>query len=234
MNRLIEKASFAEKVGVSRSAVTQASKPGHALFEALENEMINLDSIACKRYLAKKKLTEQQLLTLGLTSADLNNLHEAVAPAVAKPQASPEHEMNSIAGTSPRGSALDMNSTDLMNHFGNKTLFQIIAEHGSDNAFQKVIQAMKQVADVEEKRLKLSKQRGEVIDRELVKRHLFGAIESGNVRLLNDLPGNITRTVYSAAKAKQTPEEAEKEVREMISSVLSEVKATAKRNLSYA
>jgi hypothetical protein len=229
MARLIEKAGFAEKVGVSRSAVTQATKPGAALHEALVEDKIDLDSVCCKRYLAKKKLSEQQLLTLGLSTAELNDLQPALAPQIGRV---PVHE--ETPGSSPRGSAIDITSNDLMNHFGNMTLFDIIKKHGSDNAFVKIVQAMKQVAEVEEKQLKLAKQRGEVIDRELVRRHLFGAIDAGNLKLLNDLPGSITRSVYSASKAGQRPEEAEKEVREMISSILQEVKTSAKRRLSRA
>ena len=105
---------------------------------------------------------------------------------------------------------------------------------GTEPAFKEWLDALKKIEEIREKRLKNEALEGELISRELVKTHVFGAIESSNRRLLSDTPKTIARRLYAAAKADEPVEEAEKVVRELISSQLRPVKDTAARVLRNA
>lgn len=257
MARLISKADLAKAAGVSRPAITQATRPGGALASALVGEELDLDCYAVKRYLKKKNLDEASLLVLGFCSADLEGLVDPEETVQVEPGEKDEEEHSSIANEATKPEAaqnapestemsaatervaeepgsLSAESGSVMDQFGNKTLYEIIRFYGSDAKFAKVVQAMKQVAELEDKQIKISQARGDVISRSLVKERVFGAFEAANMKLLNDLPGSVTRFLMAAIKAGTPPEEAEKEVRQMISLVLSDAKVSARRAVTNA
>src|SRR5690606_8499244 len=62
---------------------------------------------------------------------------------------------------------------------------------GLESAFKDWLDALKKIEEIREKRLKNEALEGNLIERELVKTHVFGAIESGNRRLLSDTPKTI-------------------------------------------
>ena len=121
-----------------------------------------------------------------------------------------------------------------MDYYGNKTLYAILEELGTDEKFSRFVVSMNKLAEIEKRKLDIVKQRKEVISRDLVRLHIFGAIETGNLRLLNDLPGNLTRFVYNQAESGERVEMVEGSVRDMISQVLEDVKVTAERGLRNA
>ena len=63
---------------------------------------------------------------------------------------------------------------------------------GTEPAFKEWLDALKKIEEIREKRLKNEALEGELISRELVKTHVFGAIESSNRRLLSATPQTIT------------------------------------------
>jgi hypothetical protein len=91
--------------------------------------------------------------------------------------------------------------------------------------------ALKTIEEIRGKRLDNDENEGRLIPREKVRVHVFGAIEEANKRLLLDIPKNLARTLYAMAKSGNPVEEAEKTVREKISSVLRPVKDKSARAL---
>ncbi len=89
----------------------------------------------------------------------------------------------------------------------------------------------KRSAEIMRLEIRNAKERGELISRELVRTHVFGSIESTNKRLLYDSPKTIARAVYALARNGAPIEEAERAVRDHLSSQLSAVKTTAVRLL---
>lgn len=89
----------------------------------------------------------------------------------------------------------------------------------------------KRAAEVEKLEISNAEVRGSLIRRELVRHHVFGAIENANRRLLSDAPRTISSRVYALAKSGASREEAERTVREIINSHLRMVKTTAVRVL---
>ena len=111
------------------------------------------------------------------------------------------------------------------------TLRELVEEYGTDAQFKTYIEAVKIIADIHLKHLTAQEKRGRLIDRQMVKTHIFGLIESTFSRLLGDVPKTISRRQFAMAKAGATVAEGEALAREIISTQLKGVKATAKRNL---
>jgi hypothetical protein len=74
----------------------------------------------------------------------------------------------------------------------------------------------KRAAEAEKLELANAQTRGALISRELVKTHVFGAIEAANKRLLGDAAKTIASKVVNSTRAKGTLEEALRIVREEI------------------
>lgn len=108
---------------------------------------------------------------------------------------------------------------------------QITDRYGSNVGFADFVAVRKTIADTRRLELANDETNGRLIERELVRHHVFGAIESSNRRLLGDTPRTIVGRVYALAKSGAPHEEAERVVRELISSQLRMVKVTAARVL---
>lgn len=117
---------------------------------------------------------------------------------------------------------------------GQLTIDEVVRRFGTRAKFRAWLDARKKLEDIREKELKNDETLGRLIERELVKTHVFGAIEAGNRRLLGDTPKTLARRLYALAKSGAPVEEAEAVVREVISSQLQPVKATAARVLRNA
>lgn len=114
------------------------------------------------------------------------------------------------------------------------TLRDLITRFGTDTAFLDWLKAVKAIEDIAEKRLKNAEAAGRLIPRELVRTHIFGAIEATHTRLLSDAPKTLARKIYAAAKSDQPVEEAEAMIRKAIGAQLQGVKAKATRALRNA
>lgn len=111
------------------------------------------------------------------------------------------------------------------------TLEQLVKKFGTATAFQDWLAARKRISDIREKDLKNDERSGRLIPRELVRTHVFSHIEVANRRLLRDAAVTIARRVYAAAKSGAPVEDAEQEVRDILTQQLRPVKETATRVL---
>lgn len=113
--------------------------------------------------------------------------------------------------------------------------FRVIAErHGSVEGFQDWLDARKRVGEIKRIEIQNATTSGRVVSRELVRAHLFGALDAANRRLLTDTPKTIARRLYALAKSGADLQEAEAAVRDLISSQLKPMKANAARVLRNA
>lgn len=126
----------------------------------------------------------------------------------------------------PEGAGSDEDLTRLA-----RTLRPVLARFGTERNFKDWLDALKVIEDIRQKRNNNDEQEGRLIERVLVKTHVFGAIDGSHRRLLGDFPKTITRVLYAAHASGQSIEESEAAVREKVSMLLKSVKATAKRVL---
>lgn len=114
---------------------------------------------------------------------------------------------------------------------GNMTVREVMEKFGTRSAFLDWLVAVQKIEQIRERQLNNAETEGSLINRDLVKQHIFGAIESANRRLLTDTPKTLARRVYAMCRSGTSIEEAEKTVAEIIGSQLKPVKATAARLL---
>ncbi|MHA1839308.1 MAG: hypothetical protein ACTSYO_05030, partial [Candidatus Ranarchaeia archaeon] len=110
-------------------------------------------------------------------------------------------------------------------------LRDLVARFGTDESFKRWVDAAKVLADIRLKDLKADEMMGKMIPRELVKTHIFGAIENSNLRLLSDLPKTLSQRLQAHFKSGGTTEEGEELGRELIGSQLKSLKSMAIRVL---
>lgn len=229
MARLVSRSELARLARVSPAAITKACKG--QLAPACVGKRVDLDHDAVARYLAAKGA----------------GAPPAAAPTPPKrpskpttPRPRPKKVAEAAPRSRPRKTAKPKlplpnevdgeNVEDLLK----LTLLEIVERFGTKTAFKDWLTARKTIADIREKELKSDETEGRLVERELVKTHVFGAIEAGNRRLLGDSPKTIARRIYGLAKSGAPVEEAEAVVREIISSQLKPVRTTAARVLRNA
>lgn len=221
MRRLYTRADFARLAGVSGAAVTKACKG--QLAPASVAKRIDVDHPAAVAYLEGHGVSPPVAI------------HARPEPFAAE---SPLRDRGDLRDARPSRGApdqpLDASSEPDIESLADLTLRELIERYGTETQFKDWLDALKKIEDIREKRLKNEETEGRLIERELVKTHVFGAIEASNRRLLGDAPKTIARRVYAQAKSGTTLEEAESTVREIISSQLRPVKATAARVLRDA
>lgn len=251
MSRLISRVELARHARVSKPAITKAARG--PLAAACERDRIDLDHPLVHRYLTGK-LEPAELAKIYASGPEPDQA-AAVAPRAprrrvvapteptpkapkkaAKPAAAPtaetppdqtehvEEELGPLllSATDQGGSREDLIRL-------RKVFAPLIARFGTGRMFRDWLDALKGIEDIRKKRLDNEETEGRLISRELVKTHVFGAIEGSHRRLLGDLPKTAVRLVYAMANAKEPIEAAEQRLRDIITTVLRPVKATAER-----
>lgn len=106
-------------------------------------------------------------------------------------------------------------------------LREIVDWFGTLEGFADYVDVRKKIAETHKTELYNQRQAGELIERELVRTHVFGALEAMNLRLLTDTPKTVSRRLYALALSHAPLEEAEGFVRRNISQQLRVVKTQA-------
>ena len=203
--RLLSRADFSTEAGVSRAAVTKAAKG--SLKAATVGDQIDIDHPDATAYLKKKRGGKTKTPAKSKTP---------------KTVAATESDTSHYSKDAPLIKVLDL------------TLRELVDQFGTDKQFSEWIAARKIIEDIRWRQLKTAKEESVLIPRELVKTHIFGAIEASNVRLLSDTPKTLSERIFALAKAGGSKKEAEKLIRDIISSQLKNVKTTATRVLKNA
>jgi len=213
MPKMVARAELARLAGVSAAAITKACKG--QLRDACEGKRVDLEHEAVRRYLEGKGVR-------GDTTPDEPGPASEQASAVSGARA--QRFVTSLEH-------LEQSDIDGMEDL---TLRELTDKFGTVTAFKDWLDARKKISDIREKDLKNAEVEGTLISRELVEHHVFGAIENANRQLLSDSPKTITRRLFAMARSGAPPEEAERVVRDIVSSQLRPVKATAARVLRNA
>lgn len=103
---------------------------------------------------------------------------------------------------------------------------------GDVEALKVWLDVAKKHADTREKELRNLETTGQVVARDLVAKHVFGAIEASHARLLGDMPQTVTRRLYAMARADEELESAEAVVREIVATILRRAVTSAREALA--
>ncbi len=233
--RLVSRAEIARLADVSRTAVTKACKG--QLAPACVDKRVDLDHPAVADYLAAHGKAVPDAAPTSELEAKPKRAPNPTAPRPKRAKSSssaPRRRPRKAEKLKADDEELEGTADDDIEAYANLTLDQIVRRFGTRTGFKDWLDARKKIADIRAADLKNDETVGRLIERELVKTHIFGAIEAGNRRLLGDTPKTIARRLYALAKSGAPVEEAEAVVREIISSQLKPVKADAARVLRNA
>src|SRR5688572_6935798 len=130
-------------------------------------------------------------------------------------------------GAAPTGAP----KADDVAKLGELTLNEIVERHGTVQGFIDYVDALKKIAETHRLALKNAEVEGSLISRELVRTHVFGAIDAVNRRLLTDSVKTIVGRAYAMTKAGETAEEIQRVAAELMSATLAPAKTAAARAL---
>lgn len=230
MARLETRSQLARLAGVSPSAITKACKG--PLADACVGRRVDLEHPSVVAYLKSKGVV--------LTAPTETVGSKAKTPTQPRPRRQAKKASSAGSARSgkeePAGTSAESiaDGDEDPEHFLDMTLRELVDRFGTKTAFRDWLVARKTIADIREKDLKNDETEGRLISRELVRTHIFGAIDAVNRRLLGDSPKTIARRLYALAKDDAPVEDAEAAVRDMISSNLKKVAADAARVLRNA
>lgn len=238
MPRLVSRAEFARLAGVSKPAVTKASK-GPLLQAACSADRIDVDHPDAVAYVAAAtkgrkggaSAAEQTDRAPTKTPKSTKAAPRAPTPPAkpgrkraAKPPAPPHPPPPPPPPTVPAEGAKPLDAYAQM-------LDELVTEFGTARNFRDWLQSRKMIADIREKELKIDEAEGRLIRRDLVMTHLLGLIEGAFRQLLTDTPKKITRTMYAMARSDSPLEEAEARTRAFMSEQLEPLRDHAVRVL---
>jgi hypothetical protein len=119
---------------------------------------------------------------------------------------------------------------DIM-EFMDYSVREILHNFGSVGQFKEWLNAQKIIEDIKMKQIQRAEREGDSIPRELVRKHIYGAIENAYVRLLNDLPKSATGTLWAMFKSGEDELAGEVKLQSLISTYIKNLKVTAQRYL---
>ena len=220
--RAISKARLAELAGVSRAAVTKAAANG--LKAAVSGKQIDVDHPDVIAWLQKKQ-----------------NPKTAKAPAATKktPKKPAAKKTPPKKPTAPKDTAEEeeepptvfLPDDELVKDYGNMKFKDLVSQFGTGARFKDWTAAVKNLESIRALQVKNEEKEGSLISRDLVRLHVFGAIENTYIRLLGDTPKTLSKRISSHVKSGGTLEDAEGIIRKVLSTQLKNVKSTAQRTL---
>jgi hypothetical protein len=205
----ISRSELSKRRGVSSTAITKACRG--PLKAACSGKRVNAAHPAVVEYL-------ESAVGIGTPAG----ARRSVPP----PPALPDRPRQDIRRPSPDGPGSDADLEELAEVIG-----PLLERFGTELRFRDFLTALKTIEEIRAKRLANEETEGRLIERDLVRVHVFGAIDRCNRQLLQDSPKTIARRLYGMAKADAPVEEAEKVVRDNLASQLRPAKEHAARAL---
>ena len=211
--RLISRAKFSEEAGVSRAAVTKAC--AGALKDAVDGKSIDIDHPSAVAYIKSKRTKKTPPpAKKAKRKAAAKRKASGVPPPPSEPDDEPHYSRDAE-----------------LQHVLHLTIGELLKQFGTEGQFKAWLDAKKTIAETKIKELKVAEAEGALIPREVVKVHIFGAMEASNLRILTDTPKTLTRRLYSLAKSGAPMEEGEALARKLLADQLKNVATTARRIL---
>lgn len=219
MARFITRAELSRLAGVSDVAISKACKA--TLAAACEGKRVDVDHPDVVAYLKSKGRKPPKP---GAAPTTPSAVRARAPSAILAPR-----PRSADPGSSPTNPGSDDDLEQLAD-----LIRPLLERFGTEQRFKDFLASLKTIEEIRGKRLDNEENEGRLIERELVSKHIFSALESLNKRLLTDVVATITQRLYGAVKSGVPLEEAKQMVRDIISAQLKPVKTTAARVLRNA
>jgi hypothetical protein len=233
--KLVSRAELSRIAKVSDVAISKACKK--ALAPACVGTRVDLDHPAVAAYLERRAPPAEptpapKAASKGAarpTATRPKPPKQASVPPPSRPGPDREQPPQRIASAPPPRHPRPPEHIEDIEAYGHMSLHEITQRFGSMTAHADWLDMRKTQVDIREKEIKTGVLEGKLVPRDWVMTHVFGALERAFKQLLQDAPKTIARRIYGMAKAGASTEEAEKVLREIISSNLRPAKESAAR-----
>ena len=206
--KLIDKKDFAELAGVSRPAVSRffrAPKDGKA---------------AGKLYAA---VFEGKV-----------DIHHPAAMEYLENNKNKEYPRKPVETSSSKKSAdKDADTPIDFSELSGMSVEQISKEFGTTGKLNVALAAAKDIALIEKINIQNQKSRGQLVEREMIEKHIIGYIATFQHKILSDVPRRVALTIADLKEAGATPEKMEQSVLDIISNQMKQIKENAVTALSH-
>jgi hypothetical protein len=233
----VSKAGYARIVAQSRAAITKRCKA--TLASAVDGDRIILNRPAALADMAAAGLTPDEVSAVlrgetdrAPTKAKKSRPAKAAAPTAPRAKSKkrnrpgPAPRPEPSVPPPPRVPAPKDSELEQLREL----LRPLTERFGTATTFKDWLAAAKQIEEIQQKRLSNEEARGRLISRELVSAHVFGALGGMTRKLLRDTPKTLARRVLGLGQG-ATVEDAERLIREHISSQIGPVKDKVTRTL---
>jgi len=215
---LVSKAKFSQLLGLSRTAITIATKPGGHLEGALCGKRIDLDSEVAKAYIRKRGVDPS---TIGAKTGPPASPHaQALSNIFAPPISSDE-----LASLPPVAPDIPLEDLERM------TLSQLCQVFGTDDRFKVWASARKVITDIRRNDLANAKTAGDLVSRRLVKSSVIDPLDGAFTRLLTDVKRTLAVRIVAMIRAEASQEKVESFITDQLTSVLDPLKEQMKRGI---
>jgi hypothetical protein len=239
--RLFSRAEYARLRGVTAAMITKVAKKWAA--DAFVGNRINADHADPKAYLAAGGITETQISrsALGPTGSSKPKRQRSRVPTErrgrppkkkAEPTASrpaeappppPAHPDPPPLPTAPGFEDLDEIERKIQ---------PLVLEFGTSRRLADWLDCVKTIQEIRAKKLANEQTQGKLIERELVRKVVFSALDSLALKLLMDAPPTLARELYALAKSGSAIEDAEFKIEKYIEQIFNPVKEASVRMLT--
>jgi hypothetical protein len=218
-NGIVTGAEFAEMCGLSRSAVSRALNRGKLSPAKAGKSKINTLHPAAKAY-----IQSAAQIKAGYAAGRKKRGAKSAVEQPDEPAGVTEEEAKAILDTLPP----DIRAV------GELTVYQVVAQHGTEAAFVEFLKAVEKIEKIHKVRLENAAEEGKLIDRELVKRGVIEPLDTAHKKLLSDGARSIAQRIVAMAEAGRSVSDCEAFVSEHIGSFIRGAKLKAVRALKGA
>lgn len=232
MQVLVSKKEISERAKVSQTSITKACKG--VLKAALVGDRLDLNHPDVKEYIelkstgSKRRHSKSKGAGAPTKRKPVNNL-KTTTPSNRGAVKKAATVTGTAAAKKAKQESVNLDDTvpipENLLPYVDLTLRELIEKFGTSVAFSDWLKSLKAIEDIEEKRLKNRATRGELIDRDFVKIHVFGNVEDLFSKLLNDSPSSLTSIAVDMVEAGETKEEITESIYKSISTLIKNSKS---------
>ncbi len=229
MQKLVTQAKFAEISGVNKSTVNRIMKK--SLKPAVVEGFIDLGNDLCKKYLEKKGVDYEHLMASVTTSAIKKENKAKLDTAIGRSEPK-KIELEPVESEFSAVSEPEADNEITM--YTDMRLGDVVDKFGTDERFLTWLKAVKEIENIQEKRLKNEATRGTLINRQIVKDHVIDPFNAAHLKMMKDGAKTIAIGAVSKHETGAGEHEIEAYVSGIIGSFVKPVKAKVSRTLRNA
>ena len=212
MQRLYSAMRLSEALGVTRQYVSRYVK--ERCPEAKIGTKIDLDNPEILSLFASKGIDPSLKITTAPERTSPLATNKTVSQSRSKSTKAKQYRAD-VSTSSER----DLSDLDISDH-GDLTIREIASFYGSDEEYRGWLDARRKQVEIFEREIKVSKQLGDLIDRDMVSKFIISSIDGFNSQLLTDFCKSIPIDLRAAFESGKDNIEIEKLLRIKISAQL--------------